>query len=232
MAVDGQALWTISYGMYVITARAGGKANGQIANTVFQVTAEPPRFAVAISKDNFTHELIRQGRAFGFTVLADTVPMEVIGLFGFSSGRDVDKLAKVTWREGRNVPLVTQHAVSVGEVQVEGELDVGTHTIFMGEIISAEMLVREAPLTYAGYHARKGRAPKNAPTYQAAPPTSTGPVQAVSLARYECGTCGYTYDPALGDPDQGIPPGTPWEALPEGWTCPICGAEKDRFEPL
>ena len=232
MEVDGRALWTVSYGMYIVTARAGGKANGQIANTVFQVTAEPPRMAVAINKENFTHGLIREGRAFGFTVLAEAVPLELIGLFGFSSGRDVDKLARVGWREGRRVPLVTEHAVSVGEAQVEGELDVGSHTLYFGEIVSAEMIGQGPPLTYAGYHARKGRAPKNAPTYQPETPTVAEQASKALSGRYECSVCGYTYDPALGDPSQGVPPGTPFEALPEGWTCPVCGSEKDKFKPI
>ena len=78
MAMDAKALWTMSYGMYLVTARAGGRANGQIANAVFQVTAEPPRMAVAINKDNFTHDLIRDGGWFAFSVLAETVPMEFI----------------------------------------------------------------------------------------------------------------------------------------------------------
>ena len=82
MEVSGKALWTISYGMYVVTARSGGRANGQIANAVFQVTAEPPRVAAAINKDNFTHGLIRQGGWFGVSVLAEGVPAEMILLQG------------------------------------------------------------------------------------------------------------------------------------------------------
>jgi rubredoxin len=52
------------------------------------------------------------------------------------------------------------------------------------------------------------------------------------MKKYECQICGYIYDPAVGDPDNGVPPGTPFEKLPDGWTCPQCGAEKDQFEPL
>ncbi len=49
------------------------------------------------------------------------------------------------------------------------------------------------------------------------------------MAKWECLICGYVYDPAVGDPENGIKPGTPFEALPENWTCPICGAPKDQF---
>ncbi len=156
MTMDPRALWTMSYGMYLVTARSGGRANGQIANAVFQVTAEPPRVAIAINKENFTHDLIRDGGWFAFSVLADTVPMEFIGLFGFKSGRDVDKLAQATVREGLHVPLVVEHAVAVTEARVLLAMDAGTHTVFIGEAAGAEVLSTGAPLTYAGYHARKG----------------------------------------------------------------------------
>ncbi|MGV8042393.1 MAG: flavin reductase [Thermoanaerobaculaceae bacterium] len=228
MGIDGKALWTISYGMYVVTARAGGRANGQIANTVVQVTAEPPRLAVAINKENLTHRLIREGGWFGVSVLDEATPMELIGLLGFKSGREVDKLAQVGVQEGAHVPLVTDHAISVAEARVLQELDTGTHTVFVGELESAEVLSPAPPLTYAGYHARRGRAPKNAPTYQPeerpqAPPAPT------ELRTFVCGVCGHVYDPAAGDPEHGIPPGTRWEDLPADWVCPVCGAGKDAF---
>ncbi len=231
MEVNGKALWTISYGMYVVTARSGGRANGQIANAVFQVTAEPPRVAVAINKDNFTHGLIREGGWFAFSVLAESVPAEMIGLFGFKSGRDVDKLAEVGFREGRHCPLVTDNALSVTEARVIQELDVGSHTMFVGEVASAEFLKDGTPLTYATYHAHKGRAPKNAPTYQPepAPAPAATPAPAVAASTWTCGVCGYTYDPAVGDPANGIAPGTRFEDLPDDWACPACGAPKDAF---
>ncbi|HIJ90186.1 MAG: rubredoxin [Desulfobulbaceae bacterium] len=52
------------------------------------------------------------------------------------------------------------------------------------------------------------------------------------MKRYECSVCGYIYDPADGDPDSGIAPGTSFEDLPENWACPICGARKDQFTPI
>jgi rubredoxin-NAD+ reductase len=58
------------------------------------------------------------------------------------------------------------------------------------------------------------------------------PPAAAGTTRWECRQCGHVYDPAEGDPDSGIPPGTPWEAVPEDWCCPLCGAGKDAFDPL
>lgn len=51
------------------------------------------------------------------------------------------------------------------------------------------------------------------------------------MKKYVCGVCGFVYDPAKGDPDNGVPPGTPFENLPANWVCPVCGASKDQFEP-
>ena len=50
------------------------------------------------------------------------------------------------------------------------------------------------------------------------------------MTMYECTVCGYIYDPAEGDPDNGVEPGTPWEKVPSDWVCPLCGADKDMFE--
>jgi len=52
------------------------------------------------------------------------------------------------------------------------------------------------------------------------------------VARYECQVCGYVYDEDVGDPDNGVPPGTKWEELPDDWVCPVCGATKDQFEKI
>ena len=53
-----------------------------------------------------------------------------------------------------------------------------------------------------------------------------------TLQKYECEICGYIYDPATGSPDSGIDPGVPFEQLPDDWTCPMCGAGKDDFNPV
>ncbi len=52
------------------------------------------------------------------------------------------------------------------------------------------------------------------------------------MKKYVCTMCGYVYDPAKGDPDNGVEPGTPFESLPDDWICPVCGVDKDKFQPL
>ena len=52
------------------------------------------------------------------------------------------------------------------------------------------------------------------------------------MKKYVCDVCGYEYDPAVGDPDNGIEPRTPFEELPEDWVCPLCSVGKDEFSPV
>jgi len=157
----------LSYGLYVVTSLMDGKFNGQIVNTVLQVTSEPARVAVVINKGNLTHDFIMRSKVFGASVLDTSTPLTFIGLFGFKSGRSVDKLSQVEFIEGATgVPLVTQHALSVLEAKVIDEVDVGTHTLFVGDVAGAEVLVTGEALTYLYYHKHlKGKSPKAAPTY-------------------------------------------------------------------
>jgi len=165
---DGKALWDITYGLYIVTSISGDRVNGQIANTVFQVSAEPPRIAVSINKNNLTHEYIEKSGILAVSVLEKDTPMPFIGTFGFKSGRDTDKFSKIAFKKGQmGCPLVTDNALSVFEAKVIGRTDTGTHTIFIAEIIGAEVLKKGSPLTYAYYQrVKNGKVPKNAPTYK------------------------------------------------------------------
>jgi Conserved protein/domain typically associated with flavoprotein oxygenases, DIM6/NTAB family len=223
------ALHKISYGIYIVTSGQDGKFNGQIANSMFQVTANPATIAISINKENYTHELIKLSRKFAVSILAEAAPMTFIGLFGFKSGRDVNKLQNTKIKTGvTGVPIVLENAVSYIEAELESELDCGTHTIFVGRVVDADVISNEEPLTYAYYQEVKGgKSSKNAPTYvkeEAVAQSASG------AARYVCTVCGYVYDPAKGDPDGGIAPGTKFEDIPDSWVCPVCGADKSKFE--
>jgi flavin reductase (DIM6/NTAB) family NADH-FMN oxidoreductase RutF/rubredoxin len=230
--IDRMALRDVTYGMYVVTSHLDGKLNGQIANTIFQVCSEPPRIGVSINKNNLTHEYISKSGIFAVSILNEDTPMPFIGLFGFKSGRDVDKLSQVNYKSGATgAPLVTDNAVSLLEVKVGGSTDTGTHTFFFGDLVGAEVLRQGAPLTYAFYHqVKRGKSPKSAPTY-VEPEKETSEGGKEGMKKYVCDVCGYEYDPAVGDPDAGIPAGTPFEKLPDDWVCPICGAAKSQFSP-
>ena len=162
-----KALYTLSYGVYVVGARKGDRLNAQIANTVFQITSEPPTIAVSINKNNLTHGFIKESRAFSASVLRQDAPLSFIGHFGFKSGRDIDKLEGITYKTGETqAPVVLENAIAYLEAKVIQELDVGTHTIFIGEVVAAEALTEEPCMTYAYYHqVKRGTTPKAAPTY-------------------------------------------------------------------
>lgn len=231
--LDRRALYVITYGMYVVSSHLDDKLNGQIANTVFQVCAEPPRIAVSINKGNLTHEYISKSGALAVSVLDEPTPMTFIGLFGFKSGRDVDKLSQVQYKKGTTgCPLVTENALAVLEGKVTGSADASTHTIFIADLVAGEVLKEGTPLTYAFYHEnKKGKAPKAAPTYMEPPKATEQKEVPASMKKYVCNVCGYVYDPAAGDPDNGVSPGTAFESLPENWVCPVCGASKEEFSP-
>ena len=98
--MNPKALHKLGYGLYVVTSRKGDKFNGQIANTVFQVTSEPPTVAVSINRSNLTWESIKESRVFAVSVLCRDTPLSFIGHFGFKSGRDVDTLKGINYRIG------------------------------------------------------------------------------------------------------------------------------------
>lgn len=223
------ALRTCSYGLYVISSRKGDRLNGQIANTVVQVTSEPPTISVIINRQNLTHEFISESKSFAVAVLSEDAPLSFIGQFGFHSGREVDKLKNVNYKLGETgVPIVLDHSLAYLEAKVINRLDVGTHTIFIGELVGADVLKEGEPMSYAYYHqVKRGTTPKTAPSYIEEKKEARS-----EMAKYECTVCGYIYDPALGDPEGGIKPGTPFEAIPDDWVCPICGAGKDQFEKV
>jgi flavin reductase (DIM6/NTAB) family NADH-FMN oxidoreductase RutF/rubredoxin len=224
------AMHKLSYGLYVVTSGQENKFNGQIANSLFQVTSNPVTIAISINKENYTHELIKQSGKFVVSILSEATPMTFIGLFGFKSGRDVNKLQNVNTKAGAtNVPIILDYTVSYIEAELEREMDCGTHTIFFGKVVDADVTGNGEPMTYAYYQRVKGgKSPKTAPTY-VQEETTAQPAPAAA-ARYVCSVCGYVYDPVKGDPDGGIAPGTRFEDIPDNWTCPVCGAEKSKFE--
>ena len=165
--MNPKALQELSYGLYVVASKRQGKLNAQIANTVIQVTSEPPTIAVCINKQNLTHEFITESKVFATSVLSQDTPLSFIGHFGFKSGRDIDKLAGINYRIGETgAPVITDNALAYLEAKVIQEVDVGTHTIFVAELVGADVLREGEPMTYAYYHeVKKGLSPKTAPTY-------------------------------------------------------------------
>lgn len=227
--MDPNVLHNISCGMYIVSANKGSLLNGQIANTVFQITSEPAAIAISINKQNLTHEYIEASRHFTVSILAEGTPLTLIGKFGFKSGRTEQKFSNVNFKIlGSGCPLVIDCSIGYIEANVINKLDCGTHTLFLGEVINSEILKAGRPMTYEYYHqVKRGTTPKSAPTFIKGEdtPLKKGP----DMQKYRCTVCGYIYDPAIGDPDNGIKPGTAFESLPDTWVCPVCGVGKSEF---
>jgi flavin reductase (DIM6/NTAB) family NADH-FMN oxidoreductase RutF/rubredoxin len=226
--MEQNVLHNISYGMYIVASNKAGAKNGQIANTVFQITSEPVIVAISINKQNFTHEFIESSLRFSVSILAEETPLSFIGKFGFRSGRNEDKFKDVKFKELKSgCPVVLDNAVSYLEARVINRFDCGSHTLFLGQVVESEILKVAKPMTYEYYHQVKhGITPETAPTFIKG---EISRKKDVALHKFRCIVCNYIYDPAVGDPDGGIPPGVPFEKLPSNWVCPVCGADKSQF---
>jgi len=165
--MNPKALYKISYGLYVVASVKDGKYNGQIANTVFQVASKPILIAASLNKENLTHNYVKHSGVFTVSVLAKDTPMEFIGRFGFKSGKNFDKFKGINYKIGKTgAPVVLDNAVAYIEAKVVNRLDASTHTLFIGEVVDAELLEDRKVMTYEHYHFVKGgKSPKTATVY-------------------------------------------------------------------
>lgn len=168
-AMDLTAFFTMSYGLYVVSSEADGLKAGCIINTATQVTAEPPRMMVAVHKDNVTADVIARAGKFAVTAIDKTADMPYIGNFGFRSSNTFDKFEKYgEERTGNGCPYSPQHICAVFSCDLIETVDVGTHYLFIGDVVEAERVSDEEPLTYSYYHSTlKGKTPPKASSYQA-----------------------------------------------------------------
>jgi len=233
--INPAAYFTLTYGLYIVTSGDKNNANGFIANSVFQVTADPPKIAVSCNKNNLTNGLLNQSGHFAVSVLAQDASSSLISDFGYKSGREVQKLLHKSLIYGETgVPVVTDDCLSYFECKITDRFDAGTHIIYIGEVISSDVLNSSKPcLTYDYYrNVSKGAAPENAPTY--VNPSLFKPAEAPAAHNqsYKCTVCGYVYEESEGDASQGIAPGTSFSQLPDGWLCPLCKTGKEDFRKL
>jgi rubredoxin len=155
--------------------------------------------------------------------------LDFIGKFGFKSGKAEDKFKDTKFiKLGSGCPVVTDNALGYLEAEVINQFDCGTHTLFLGKITDSKALKSGKPMTYAYYHqVKRGTTPATAPTFMKSE-TVTKEGKPL-MQKYICTICNYVYDPALGDPDGGVKPGTAFEDIPDTWVCPVCGAKKSEF---
>ncbi|GHV18939.1 hypothetical protein AGMMS49959_02210 [Planctomycetales bacterium] len=200
--VQNEVFFNISYGLYALTAKDGGKDNGCIVNTLTQITDNPKRVSIAVNKQNYTHAMIMQTGVFNVSILHIDAPFAVFQRYGFHSGRDTDKFAGVAVKRSANGLIyddIYANAFLSGKV-VESR-DYGTHTVFVAEITEAGVIADTPAMTYAYYFAN----------------VKPQPAVGVKKTGYVCKICGYIHES---------------ETLPPDFVCPLCKHGAADFEKL
>ncbi|MBQ2923106.1 MAG: flavin reductase [Tyzzerella sp.] len=211
--MNKNAFRNMSYGVYVVSTLDGERPTGCVANSAMQITSEPATIAVSINHDNYTNACIKKTGKFAISILTEQSDPGLIGTFGFQSGKDVNKFdgVETVVKEGLSV---VADACSYLVCKVIDKMETATHTVFLGEVIAADVLKEEEPMTYAYYHkVVKGKSPKNAPTYIAEEEETVQKEE-----KWVCGICGYEYRGEI-----------PFEEVPEQFVCPVCKQPKSVF---
>lgn len=176
--IDPTALFSISYGLYVVTSNDGKKDNGLILNTVTQVTNTPNRVAVAINKQNYSHDVILKSGIMNVNCLSEDAPFSVFEVFGFQSGRDTDKFAGCTPKRSENGLIVLpKYTNAFLSLKVERYVDMETHGIFICTLTEAQVLTSQPAMTYTYYQQHVKPKP-----------------QSKQKKGYVCKICGYVYE--------------------------------------
>ncbi len=206
--MDKKALHDLTYGLFIIAAKNATKQSACVINTAIQVASDPILLSVAISKNNYTHDLLLSGGKCTISILSEAASMDTIRHVGFQSGSEVDKFADFPHQLAQNgVPFIADGTTAYFGGTVKQSLDVGTHTLFIIAVEEMESLADDIPMSYSYYRqVKKGTSPKNAPTYDAS-----------AAGGWRCSICGYTTD---------------IDELPADFTCPVCKQPKEVFQKI
>ena len=149
--MDRKAMYKLSYGLFVLTAREDGKDNGCIINTAIQAASEPNQLSICVNKANYTHDMIQRTGKFTVSVLSQKAQFELFKHFGFQSGRDTNKFeAFEQCARGTNgIYYITEGTNAYISVTVTKTEDLGSHTMFIGEITDMEVLSNVPSVAYA-----------------------------------------------------------------------------------
>lgn len=207
--MDTKAFFKLTYGLYVITSKNNNEESGCVINTMTQVTSSPSQVCVTLNKQNYTTQLIEKSQVFNVSVLLDEVSMDTIRQFGFQCGKDVNKFENIDYQEDVNgVKYLTKESAAMFACCVKQMIDVGTHIMFIAEVVDAKVLNDGELLTYSAYHDKKnGTTPKNAPSY----------IEETQKQGWRCDVCGFIYE---------------GEELPENYICPVCKVDASHFHKI
>ena len=203
--MNKKAMYNLSYGLFVLTARSGEKDNGCIINTAGQVTSTPNRITVTVNKENYTNDMIRESGKFNISVLSERADFALFRHFGFQSGRTVDKFADYSAckRSENGLYYITQGTNAYLSATVEQTIDLGSHTMFIASVEDMDVLSQDPSATYAYYQSSIKPKPEQE--------------QKVSGGKvvWRCTICGFVYE---------------GEELPPDYVCPLCKHPASDFE--
>jgi len=201
--VEPNAMFKLSYGLFILTARDGKKDNGCIINTAQQVTAQPNRISICVNKNNFTHDMILKTGEFNVNILSQDATFDIFKWYGFQSGRDTEKIQGEKLPRARNgIVYIEGCTNSFISGKVVESHDYGTHTLFVADVIEARVFNNVPSVTYAYYFAN-------------IKPKPAAPAQ--KKVGWVCKICGYVYE---------------GEDLPADFICPLCKHPASDFEKL
>ena len=175
--MDNAVMYKLTYGLFVLTAKDGDKDNGCIINTAMQVTGDPNRIIIVVNKQNYTHDMIMKTKAFNVSLINTEADFDLFKHFGFQSGRDVDKMAGISFSRSENGIAYLNNMVN-GYIsgQVISTTDLGSHTMFLADVTDGKVLSDTESVTYAYYHKNIKPAP-----------------QPAKKKGWVCKICGYVY---------------------------------------
>ena len=184
--MDTNALFKIGYGLYVLTANENDKDNGCIINTVMQVTSNPCQIAIAVNKQNYTTGMIQRTKKFNISILTEGVNFEMFKHFGYQSGKNVDKFADFfdTKRSPNGVVYITKNTNSFMSAYVKQEIDLGSHILFVAQLVEAVVLGNAPTVTYDYYQKNIKQTP-----------------QVTNKKGWKCKICGFIYEEEILPPD-------------------------------
>ena len=205
--MDKKAMYKLSYGLFVLTAKDGEKDNGCIINTTIQAASEPNQLSICVNKANYTHDMIMETGEFNVSVISKNAKFDLFKHFGFQTGSEVDKFADFgAWERSENgLAVITEGTNAYLSVKVTKTEDLGSHTMFIGECTDMKVLSDEGSATYEYY--MENIKPKP----QAAETAETG------KTIWRCTICGYEYE---------------GEELPADFICPLCKHPASDFEKV
>ncbi len=209
MKLEMEMLSKISYGLFLLTTKKDGKSYGCIVNTVMQVTEEPCKILVSVNRGHLTHEMLETSADMAVSVLSCDASRELIGWFGYQSGRSVDKFdgRYLLGTAGNGCVYLKSMANAYFSGRVVNRLYLETHTVFVCELEEGGILSSAPSLTYEEYRERiRIEAEK-----------TSQKVKSSENDAFRCTVCGYIYE---------------GEQLPEGYVCPVCKHGAAVFEPI